>query len=104
MKKYKCYNGEVVYVSERLTYMPTAQAGVVFDALGGKCLISYTTKVIEIDPMGWLVCHGTFSPTTRKHISAFLKEYAPKINYRICKDAYENNYTVNIYTREIVSL
>lgn len=104
MTKYKCYDGAIVYVTKRLQYLPNAQAGVIIDEYGAKQLISYTTPVVNIDPAGWLTCSGTYSATTRKHIGAFMKEYAPKLSYHTCKDAYENKYTINIYTGEIVFL
>lgn len=104
MEKYKCVDGTVVWVTKRLKYMPTAQSGVIIDEHHAIHLISYTTPVVNIDPMGWLTCNGTFSATTRKHIGAFMKEYAPNFNYHTCKNAYENKYTINIYTGEIVFL
>lgn len=88
----------------KLSRMPFAQCGVNFDEHGGIKLVSYSTVVIDIDPMGWLVCTGTYSQTTRKHISAFLKEYAPNIGYYDAKGCFENKMTINIHTREVQPL
>lgn len=90
-------------MERKLKKMPYAQATVKVDDYGAITLISYTTEVITIDPQGWLTCTGTYSQTTRKHISAFMSEYT-KLTYKDAKDAYENNYTINIYTGEIVKL
>ena len=60
--------------------------------------------VISIDPQGWLVCTGTYSATTRKHIGAFMHEYGNGASYYTAKMCYENNQTYNIYTGEVMSL
>lgn len=104
MHTYRTVHGTKVYTDKKLTHCPNGQAGVRIDENGGVQLISYTTIVIDIDPHGWLVCHGTYSTTTARHIRAFCKEYAPKLSYHNCKDAYLNKYTINIHTGEIVSL
>ena len=87
-------------IKKKLQNMPYAQAYVVIDEHGAKTLVSYTTEVVTIDPLGWLTCTGTYSQTTRKHISYFMREYT-NLTYYHAKDAYENNYTINIYSREI---
>ena len=91
------------YVTKRLSHMPYAQAGVIIDN-NGTNLISYTTLVCTIDKDGWLTCTGTYSATTRKHISAFMHEYAPQMSYYDAKAAYEKGHKINIHTGEIVSL
>ena len=88
---------------KKLKYCPYGQAYVTVDENGAISLVSYSTTVIVIDPMGWLTCYGTYSATTRKHIGAFMKEYT-NMNYYNAKDAYLNNYTINIYTGEIIKL
>lgn len=85
---------------KKLKYYPYGQAHVIIDEHGAKELISYTTSVIVIDPLGWLTCTGTYSRTTIKHISAFMKEYTT-LDYYTAKNAYLNNYSINIYTGEI---
>lgn len=87
-------------VSKRLEKMPYAQAGVIFDA-NGTHLISYTTLVCTIDTEGWLSCTGTYSQTTRKHISAFMREFAPWLSYYDAKACYEQGHKLNIRTGEI---
>lgn len=50
-------------------------------------LVSYVTEVIiavrntKNKNKWYLKCTGTYSQTTRKQISWFLREYFPKINY-----------------------
>ena len=61
---------------------------------------SYTTHVITITPDGWLTCTGTYSPTTRKQIGRFLREYAPALTYHHAKAAYMLDVAINIYTCE----
>lgn len=90
-------------MTKNLKYCPYGKAYAVIDDYGAISLISYTTTVIVIDPHGWLTCSGTYSATTRKHIGAFMKEYTP-FSYQTAKDAFLNNYTINIHTGEIVKL
>lgn len=90
-----------VHVDARLKYAPYAQCGVRFDQNGAIEFVSYNTSVITIDPHGWLTCTGTYSPTTRKQIGRFLKEYAPNLCYQDAKYCYDNNCTMNIYTKEV---
>ena len=87
-----------VYVDKRLDRMPFAQAGVI-TRKGVTQLVSYETIVAEIDD-GWLHVYGLFSNTTRKHIGAFLKEYAPRLFYADARACYENDVEINIETRE----
>ena len=57
-----------------LKNMPYAQAQVREDE-NYIVLISYQSNVIIFDKkMSEITCTGTYSPTTRKHIGAFLKE------------------------------
>ena len=107
--KAKCGDGyyftqKTVFVDKRLRDMSYAQCGVKIDEHGAITFISYDTKVIIIDPLGWMTCTGTYSQTTRKQIGFFLKEYAPNVGYYDAKRCYENHETVNIYTREFVKL
>lgn len=102
--KYNCVDGTTVNVDKRLKYMPSAQAGVIIDIHNAVHLISYTTPVINIDPMGWLTCNGLYSNTTRRHISAFIKEYAPNISFTDVKNCAKDKLTINIYTGEVVQL
>ena len=87
----------------KLKYCPYGKAYVTVDEHGAISLVSYSTTVIVIDPMGWLICSGTYSATTRKHIGAFMKEYT-NMNYYTAKDASINKHAINIYTGEIIKL
>ena len=84
----------------KLTKIPTGQAKVNIYDNGTKELISYTTKVVEIDSDGWLTVYGLYSMTTRKHIGAFVSEYA-NMTYQQAKSIYEDGYKYNIYTGEV---
>lgn len=86
-----------------LKYCPYGSCGVMF-ANDNIILVSYTTTVITLTSDGWLYCTGTYSATTRKHIGAFLKEYAPMCNYHNAKFCYENNVIMNIYTGECIDI
>ena len=88
---------------KKLKYCPYGQCHAIIDENGAIALVSYRTTVIVIDPMGWLTCFGTYSATTRKHIGAFMKEYT-NFSYHTAKDAFLNNYTINIHTGEVVKL
>ena len=84
-----------------LKFMPYAQAKVKTDDEHIQ-LISYTTMVIEIDlTTGWVNCTGTYSQTTRKHISAFCKEFGYGLNYQLIKMLVGQHEIYNIYTGEI---
>ena len=58
----------------KLKFSPYAQARICHYDNGEIELISYYTSVIFIDKNGWLSCTGTYSQTTRKHISHFMRE------------------------------
>ena len=93
-----------VSVTKRLDRQPYAQAGIIIYEDGRKDLISYSTLVCTVDKDGWLTCTGTYSQTTRKHISSFIREVAPNLSYYDAKRCYENDEAINIYTGEIISL
>lgn len=96
------YVEKTVTYDKRLEYCPYGSCGVVFNS-NGIHLVSYTTCVCSIDNDGFLSCTGTYSATTRKHIGAFLKEYAPNLCYQDVKKAYLKSYAINIHTGEIVN-
>ena len=82
-----------------LKSMPYAQATVVItDEI---VLRSYQTDVIIVSADGWLVCTGTYSATTRRHIGAFMKEYGYG-DYQLAKMLYKDGMKMNIHTGEIV--
>lgn len=69
-------------------------------------LVSYITEVIIAvrNPKNknewFLKCTGTYSQTTRKQITWFLREYFPKINYYDVKEI-AGKETFLIYDEEI---
>lgn len=87
---------------KKLSTMPYAQAHVEIFDNGDIALFSYVTLVAWINRDGWCGCNGTYSQTTRKHISAFAKEYATPLDYYSFKQAYEGGYVVNKHTGEIL--
>lgn len=88
---------------KKLTALPYAHAHVEISEDGTITLFSYVTRVAEIDSDGFLTVYGLYSMTTRKHISAFVREYTP-FDYQGAKACYEDNYKINIYTGEVISL
>ena len=80
--------------------MPYAQAGIRIKSNDRVELVSYETVVIEID-RGWLVVNGLYSMSTRRHISAFVKEWLPGVTYQDIKALFENGEKLNIHTGEI---
>ena len=94
---------------KKLSRMPYAQAHVEIDDDGNINLFSYVTLVCTITADKWLTCTGTYSQTTRKHISAFMHEYVEWPNgergdYYTAKNAYLGNYRLNIETGEVQDL
>lgn len=85
----------------KLSAMPYAQAHVEITPDGTTTLVSYTTDIITIRPNGWATVSGLYSMTTRKHISAFAKEYT-SFNYATFRDIYEKSLALNIHTGEVV--
>ena len=91
---------------KKLFYMPYAQAHVEIDSSNNAYLFSYKTLVIQLTADGWLTCTGTYSPTTRKHIGAFMKEYVSYPNgehgsYYDAKKAYFGDFDFNVKTGEV---
>ena len=82
-----------------LKSMPYAQATVIItDEI---VLRSYKTDVIIVTADGWLICTGTYSATTRRHIGAFMREYGYG-DYQLAKMLYKEGMKLNIYTGEVV--
>ena len=87
-------------MTHTLTKMPYAQAKVhTYDGDKVVKLISQKTEVATIVD-GWLQIHGLYSRTTRRHISAFVEEYAI-VKYEFAKSLYNDKYEYNIYTGEV---
>lgn len=87
---------------KKLSAMPYAQAFVEIIDDGSIYLFSYNTLVASIDADGWCRCYGLYSQTTRKHISAFAKEYAKPLTYSNFKSAYQEGYIINRHTGEVI--
>lgn len=84
-----------------LKTMPYAQATII-STENTLILRSYQTDVIIISD-GWMTCTGTYSQTTRKHISAFMKEFNFG-DYSLAKKLYTDNLKMNVYTGEILPI
>jgi threonine aldolase len=89
---------------KKLSAMPYAQAHVEIHEDGAVSLFSYVTLVAHITADGWLTVYGLYSMTTRKHISAFMREYAHPCDYQTAKVICNNCAMINIHTGEIVDL
>lgn len=89
---------------KKLSAMPYAQAHIEIHEDGSISLFSYVTLVAHITADGWLTVYGLYSATTRKHISAFMREYAKPCNYQTAKTIYNNGVMINIHTGEIMDL
>lgn len=75
----------------KLRYIPHGQCYAQYTNRGIQ-LWSYTTMVIDYDnSTGILKCTGLYSMTTRRHISAFIREYFPHLSYYDIKKAVEKN-------------
>lgn len=85
---------------KKLAFMPYAQAKVAI-VQDGSYLVSYSTLVATIKD-GWLMVHGLHSATTRRHISAYVREYA-KVDYSIAKRCVTESLNYNIHTGEFMS-
>ena len=83
-----------------LKSMPYAQATVIIEN-NEIVLRSYQTDVIIVTADGWLVCTGTYSATTRRHIGAFMREYGYG-DYQLVKMLYNEGLKINIHTGEVV--
>lgn len=87
-------------MENKLTAMPYAQAKVkIYSGFYHNELISYTTVAAGVYG-GWLQINGLYSATTRRHIAAYVKEYA-NISYQLAKELYEKKMKYNIYTGEV---
>lgn len=89
-----------MFTTTTLSAMPSAQATIHKYDDGTIVLVSYSTPVAYIEADGRLYIRGLYSATTRKHIGAFVREYA-HIDYQTAKRLYEDGYSYNIYTGEM---
>lgn len=88
-------------MEKKLNKMPYAQAKVLIMDNGNIILRSYYTDVAMIRSDGWLTINGLYSATTRRHIGAFVQEYA-NITYQLAKELFLKKFAYNIYTGEVV--
>lgn len=84
---------------KKLKAMPYAQAHVEINDTN-VYLFSYYTLVAKIEG-NKLEVMGLYSQTTRKHIGAFVKEYAGGISYQTAKQLYQDHKTMDVLTGEI---
>lgn len=83
-------------IIKKLRDHASAQCCVRHYENGDLCLQSYHTDVIYYDQsQNVLYCTGTYSQTTRTHISWFLREYFPSISYNTMREAYLHDYKVS---------
>lgn len=101
-----------VTVSKPLKFMPYAQAGVAWRTIGNtlhqrvdlKILYSYSTEVIRMYDNRYVLCTGTYSQTTRRHISAFAKEYLPeRFSYQDVKLLANSTFILDIVTSKLLT-
>ena len=83
-----------MYKTEKLRAMPYAQAHII-RRTNAVILVSYTTEVAAIVG-GQLIVNGLYSATTRKHISAFCRQFGT--DYQTAKPCYNENLQYDIVT------
>lgn len=83
-------------IKEKLKAMPYAQAHIV-RRTNAIVLVSYKTEVAAIVG-GQLVVNGLYSATTRKHISAFCRQFGT--DYATAKECYLRGMQYDIVTRQ----
>jgi hypothetical protein len=88
-------------IFRKLSAMPYAQAHVEVLDDGSVHLFSYVTRVATVDKDGWLYVYGLYSMTTRKHIGAFVKEYAAPLTFQNAKMCYTDKVRINYITGEV---
>ena len=108
---YYSFGRKKVYVDSRLSRQPFAQAGTDYfkakdkngNDIYGRRLISYTTAVLFLDNNDILHISGTYSRSTIRHISSFLREFCYPISYQTVKDAYALNRAIDVLTGLLVT-
>lgn len=89
-----------MFTIKKLNSIPYGQVKTRNYDNGDIDLISYSTVVATVRN-GWLTINGLYSATTRKHISAFMREYDFG-TYALAKQIYNDSVKYNIFTGEIV--
>lgn len=85
--------------TKKLRDHASAQCCAILYENGDIALRSYETIVLYYrKDTGFLYCSGTYSQTTRKHMSWFLREYFPNVRYQSMRDCYlhDEKYHVGI--------
>jgi hypothetical protein len=83
-------------IKEKLKAMPYAQAHIV-RRTNTIVLVSYTTEVAAIVG-GQLIVNGLYSATTRKHISAFCRQFGT--DYQTAKECYLRGLQYDIVAKQ----
>lgn len=90
-------------IIRKLTAMPYAQAHVEIDDNGTIHMFSYVTEVARIEN-DVLTIYGLYSMTTRRHLSAFCKEYTWVNDFQTIKALVNDGYTLNLETGEVTPI
>lgn len=103
-------------MKKMLKCMPHAQAFVETQEDGTHVLTSYNTKAATLTADGWLTIHCWCSPTTRRHVAAFMDEYVHGItskaeqtkahtgSYQTAHALFEGHMKMDTTTGEVVDL
>ena len=86
-------------ITTKLSAIPYGNAKIHIYNEDNIDLQSYET-IVAVVRNGWLKVCGLYSATTRKHISAFVREYCG-ISYQVAKMLYKDGYLYNIHTGEV---
>lgn len=87
------------YKVHKLSDHKSANCAVKRFANGDLCLRSYNTDVLfYVKATGMLYCTGTYSPTTRRHIVWFLREYFTGVGYEDIKNAWKKDCKMCVET------
>ena len=97
--EYSIIHDRIIDVDAKLKYLPYAQAGVIYRK-NSIILMSYATVAADITN-GWLTVSCLCSSSTRRHVSAFLREFAPCLSYYDAKNCYTAGMQINIDTGEL---
>lgn len=87
-----------MFIREKLKAMPYAQAHIV-RRTNKIVLVSYKTEVAAIVG-GCLVVNGLYSTATRRHISAFCRQFGT--DYQTAKKCYVERLAYDIVVKEFV--
>ena len=85
----------------KLQSIPSGRSRVFIDDDGRITLINHLTRIVEINPEGWLIVYGLYQATIRKHIAAFAKEYT-SLDFKTLKKCFENGLSINIHTGKVI--